>query len=78
MAQENPKWGYTRIQGAPANIGHNVGRGTVANDGHIRRRQGLGEMINFYYRKVAWEMWSKIADTTPIEFLNSSPILHCV
>ncbi len=31
MAQENPKWGYTRIQGALANRRHKVGRGTVAN-----------------------------------------------
>ncbi len=31
MALENPKWGYTRIQGALANLRHTVGRGTVAN-----------------------------------------------
>jgi transposase InsO family protein len=31
MAQENPTWGYTRIQGALANLNHKVGRGTVAN-----------------------------------------------
>ena len=31
MALENPSWGYTRIQGAMANLGHQVGRGTVAN-----------------------------------------------
>ena len=31
MALENPKWGYTRIQGALANIRHKVGRSTVTN-----------------------------------------------
>ena len=31
MAQENSSWGYTRIQGALANLNHRVGRGTVAN-----------------------------------------------
>jgi transposase InsO family protein len=31
MAHENPSWGYTRIRGALANLGHQVGRGTIAN-----------------------------------------------
>jgi hypothetical protein len=31
MALENPSWGYTRIRGALANLGHQVGCGTIAN-----------------------------------------------
>ena len=31
LAQDNPLWGYTRIQDALANLGHTVARGTVAN-----------------------------------------------
>lgn len=30
MAHENPTWGYTRIQGALKNVGHHVGRSTIA------------------------------------------------
>jgi putative transposase len=29
MAMENPTWGYTRIRGALANLGHEVGRNTT-------------------------------------------------
>ena len=37
MASENPRWGYTRIQGALFNLGHKIARGTVAN---ILKREG--------------------------------------
>ena len=38
MGQENRAWGYTRIQGALANLNHKVGRGTVAN---VLKRNGI-------------------------------------
>ena len=38
MALDNSAWGYTRIQGALLNVGHIVGRGTIAN---ILLRNGI-------------------------------------
>ncbi|MFT5732519.1 MAG: hypothetical protein ACJA2W_001420 [Planctomycetota bacterium] len=38
FAKENPSWGYSRIQGSIGDIGHRVGRTTVAR---ILRSEGL-------------------------------------
>jgi len=43
MAQENRAWGYTRIQGALANLNHKVGRGTIAN---VLKRNGIEPVVS--------------------------------
>ena len=49
MAGENPTWGYTRIQGALKNLGHHVGRSTVAR---ILKASGLLPAPN---RPTSWQ-----------------------
>src|ERR1700681_2222429 len=50
MAQENRMWGYTRLQGALSNLGHRVGRGTIAN---ILKEHGI-EPAPERCRKTTW------------------------
>jgi len=51
MATENRDWGYRRIQGALANLGHEVARSTVAN---ILKEHGL-EPAPERNRKTTWK-----------------------
>jgi putative transposase len=51
MAQENRDWGYRRILGAMSNLGHMVGRGTVAN---ILKKNGLDPAPE-RVRKTTWK-----------------------
>jgi len=55
MAQENPGWGYTRIQGALANLSHKVGRGTVSN---VLKRNGI-EPAPGRSERTAWSAFMK-------------------
>jgi putative transposase len=51
MAEENRDWGYRRILGAMSNLGHIVGRGTVAN---ILKKNGI-EPAPERIRKTTWK-----------------------
>src|SRR5437870_13345897 len=55
MAQENPRWGYTRIQGALTNLSHKVGRGTIAN---VLKRNGI-EPSPERSRRTTWSTFLK-------------------
>jgi len=60
MAEENPRWGYTRIQGALKNLGHRVGRSTIAR---ILKTPGLPPVPE---RPTSWQTflrthWGAIA-----------------
>ena len=55
MAMENPRWGYTRIQGALYNLGHEVGCGTIAN---VLQREGI-EPAPERGRRTAWSVFLK-------------------
>jgi transposase InsO family protein len=50
LATENRDWGYRRIQGALANLGHEVARGTIAN---ILKEHGLDSAPE-RNRKTTW------------------------
>lgn len=55
MAQENRDWGYRRIQGALANLGHECARSTIAD---ILRRHGI-EPAPERNRKTTWKEFLK-------------------
>ena len=55
MARDNPGWGYTRIQGALANLSHQVGRGTIAN---VLKRNGI-EPSPERSRRTPWSTFLK-------------------
>jgi transposase InsO family protein len=61
MAEENPTWGYRRIQGALANLGHHIDKITVRNilrrhhiDPAPKRREGGMSWTQFI--KMHWEV----------------------
>jgi hypothetical protein len=61
LATENRDWGYRRILGALGNLGHGIGRGTVAN---ILERNGI-EPAPERKRKTTWKEFLVSAGIKP-------------
>jgi transposase InsO family protein len=57
MAEENPTWGYRRIQGALANLGHPIDKITVRN---ILRRHHLGPAPQRRKAGMSWAQFLKM------------------
>jgi putative transposase len=55
MATDNRDWGYTRIQGALANVGHDIGRGTIAT---ILKQHGI-EPAPERQKRTTWQEFLK-------------------
>jgi len=57
MAEENPTWGYRRIQGALANLGHQIDKITVRN---ILRRHHLEPAPQRRQSGMSWAQFLKL------------------
>ena len=79
MARENSTWGYDRIQGALANIGHKISDSTVAN---ILRQHGFDpaperkRQSTWKFLQAHWDVLASI-DFTTIEIWTKSGLLTC-
>ncbi len=81
MATENRDWGYTRIRGALANLGHRVARGTIAN---ILKQHGI-EPAPERLKKTPWREFLQVhwevlaaADFFTVEVWTRSGLVRVV
>jgi len=79
MARENRSWGYTRIQGALANLGHEVGRSTIAE---ILKEAGFDPAPE-RQRRTTWKVflrthWGVLAaaDFFTVEIWNAAGLIR--
>jgi putative transposase len=57
MAEENPTWGYRRIQSALANLGHHIDALTVR---HILRRHSMEPVPQRWHAGMSWVQFLKL------------------
>jgi transposase InsO family protein len=80
MARENPTWGYDRIQGALANLGHEISDQTVGN---ILKAHGI-EPVPERSRQTTWKAFLQLhwevlgaIDFTTIEVWTKGGLVTC-
>jgi hypothetical protein len=66
MATENDTWGYTRIQGALKNVGHQVGRSTIAR---ILKEHGIPPSEQ---RPMAWRTFVRAHWRALLDFFTAA------
>jgi hypothetical protein len=73
MATENPTWGSTRIQGALKNLGHRVGRSTIAR---ILQAAGIPPSRE---RPMTWRMFMRAhwPALLAADFFTTEVWIHC-
>ena len=56
LARENPRWGYKRIQGELAKLGHRLGRSTIRD---LLKREGVPPAPKRSRRGVSWRTFCR-------------------
>ena len=74
MAKLSPSWGYARIQGAMANLGHKIAPNTVKR---LLKEHGI-EPAPFRRRRTTWAQFLRSHwDTLPISSPPKSGLPSC-